>query len=253
VRLWETRTGKEIARWPIGGGVDKLVFDSQSAILAVIGDGVVTLINSSTLSRVGILQQSGLLIQDAAFCPSGSIATSGREFSASDETLNLVYLWDVKDHRKDKTFQETGPMVPLLSVNGKYAVTWTDKKVNIWDLAAEHAMLDYDESDVEEVKFSPDEQYVVIRKNDGMTIRTVLREEEQGFISEESPVVETAFARDGKHLIAGLEDRTLRVLPTFRKTVIEDACQRLSQNLTQAEWGLYLSTEPYRKTCPERP
>ena len=35
-----------------------------------------------------------------------------------------------------------------------------------------------------------------------------------------------------------------------KQYLIAQACQRLSRNLTEAEWQQYLGDEPYRKTCP---
>jgi hypothetical protein len=35
--------------------------------------------------------------------------------------------------------------------------------------------------------------------------------------------------------------------------LIDEACSRLSRNLTRWEWRLYLGDEPYRKTCPNLP
>jgi hypothetical protein len=37
------------------------------------------------------------------------------------------------------------------------------------------------------------------------------------------------------------------------KDLIDEACARLTRNLTPEEWRQYLGDEPYRKTCPNLP
>lgn len=255
VRIWETATGKEIARWPIAGGVEKVIFDPQGTILAVIGDGIVELMDPKNLRPIQTLQQPGLRIHDATFRPDGRVAIYGHEHTANVEASPVMYLWDIKNGTKTGfTVKGDGHAAPnILSLTGKHAVGWTSQKLTAWDIEGGRVILDLAEPEIDDIRISPDDQYMAISKNDGVTIRSLLTGEEQGFISEDRPIVEATFAPDAKHLIVGLEDRTLRVLVTFRKAVIDDACQHVSENLTPAEWELYLGKEPYRKTCRERP
>ena len=63
-------------------------------------------------------------------------------------------------------------------------------------------------------------------------------------------VTAVAYGADGKHFASASADGTARVwLP--RDVLIDLSCRVVGRNLSQAEWGLLLPTEPYRTTCDE--
>jgi hypothetical protein len=62
-----------------------------------------------------------------------------------------------------------------------------------------------------------------------------------------------AFSADGRFLIAiGYDSVKYWPLPP-EGSLVEEACRRLTRNLTQAEWKEFLSDEKYRKTCQSLP
>lgn len=64
---------------------------------------------------------------------------------------------------------------------------------------------------------------------------------------------QTAFSRDNERVVVEGANGEKRVLLWQPQSLIFEACRRLTRNLTEWEWSMYLPDEPYRKTCPELP
>ncbi len=63
------------------------------------------------------------------------------------------------------------------------------------------------------------------------------------------PVRTLRFSPDGRTLATGTLTGTVGLWVCRPDTLIDLACQRLTRNLTSAEWNHYLPGEPYRATC----
>jgi hypothetical protein len=58
--------------------------------------------------------------------------------------------------------------------------------------------------------------------------------------------------RSPQYLATIGDDKTVRVWFLRQNDLIDQACQRLPRNLSEAEWREYVGSETYRKTCPQR-
>jgi WD40 repeat protein len=73
-------------------------------------------------------------------------------------------------------------------------------------------------------------------------------------VQREGAVNDAVFSPDGEYLATASTDKTARVQPWRPEGLIEEACARLTRNLTKEEWQQSLSgTLNYRKTCPNLP
>ena len=64
-------------------------------------------------------------------------------------------------------------------------------------------------------------------------------------------VSQVVFSPDGSHLVTASRDGTARLWRIIMNDLVELACQIVSCDLTDEEWGTYFGdAEPYRATCP---
>jgi hypothetical protein len=66
------------------------------------------------------------------------------------------------------------------------------------------------------------------------------------------------FVDQGRYLMAAsltpsTEELIVTRHPFLPQDMIDDACARLTRNLTPEEWSQYVGAEPYRRTCPNLP
>ncbi len=73
-------------------------------------------------------------------------------------------------------------------------------------------------------------------------------------VQRDGAVIGAVFSPDGEYLATASADKTARVQPWRPEGLTDEACARLTRNLTKEEWQQSLSdTLYYRKTCPNLP
>jgi WD40 repeat protein len=107
---------------------------------------------------------------------------------------------------------------------------------------------------VKSVAFGPDGKHVATASLDNAArVWDVTTGEQSARMSHDDEVRSVAFSPDGKYLATTSDDKTARVWLWRPKDLIDEACSRLTRNLTYDEWQRYLPDEAYRKTCPNLP
>ena len=62
-----------------------------------------------------------------------------------------------------------------------------------------------------------------------------------------------AFSPDSRYLLAGYDERSAALWLWRSTDLLDQACARLTHNLSHDEWKRWFSKEAYRKTCPDLP
>ena len=67
-------------------------------------------------------------------------------------------------------------------------------------------------------------------------------------------VTALAFSLDGRQLVTGSADHTLRLWIARTAHLADLVCQRVRRNLTHDEWRQFMGNNvPYERTCPHLP
>jgi hypothetical protein len=164
VRLWDTRTGKLVATWPVpdeAGGVRALAFSPDGKTLAgPVGrtDGLsphwpVVLWDVDGRRAPRVLRGHRTWVRALAFAPDGKTLASG----GTDRT---VILWDVAGGREEGRIEATTARVASLafSSDGKTLAIAGGPNLDLWDIPGRRlrARLDEPKLAITSVAFAPD-------------------------------------------------------------------------------------------------
>jgi WD40 repeat protein len=261
-RVIEVTTQNQIAR--IGddndGYVTLAAFSPDArhvAIWTTLG-GYARVFEVATGKEIATLEHAAPLVSAIAFSPDARHILLGMD-QLDDESAVEAAMFDALTGKEvTKLSHAVGVEAIAFSVKGQYVATGgRDGSAFVFAVpeAKEIARLNHARP-VQAIAFSPDDRYVGTATDDG-TVRVFEANtgKEVSRLNGEGEVRALMFGADGKYLytISGGQDLTFRRHLLASKDLIDEACSRLTRNLTLEEWNQYISGTAYRKTCTALP
>ncbi|HEY0321385.1 MAG TPA: WD40 repeat domain-containing protein [Pyrinomonadaceae bacterium] len=249
VDLWDVVTGRKIIQVKQSGHIWTTMFSPDEQYMAIGGTdntvGVWDVSSGREISRIN----HGAAVHIIAFSP------DGRQMVTAGNTSN-ARLWNLSNGQESTWLHHDGGIWAIaFSPDGKYLVTaGHDRFARIWDVSNGRAVNELrHDSEVRVLVFSKDGRFLVTSEGyGGARVWEFASGREITHVEVVNTFSELDISPDGRYLAMGC-CYTIWVWPLWHSDLIENACNRLTRNLTLEEWRQYLNEEPYSKTCPRLP
>jgi WD40 repeat protein len=237
MQLWDVQSGKELHRF--ANQETDGVFSPNSKYLITMGKLGLVQLDLSTLKQIRKLEAEKFVVFSA---DSHRMLTGGEQDS--------VALWNPDSGRNVGAFgnsQEPAAFSPdgnSVVLNGEYLHIMAVKTgAQLSRFANIHGIAEFS-PDSKLLLAADDNLAYVLDVNAGLKLRIL--------IGHTKPVNNLAFSPDGQLLLTGSEDGTVRLWNISYQSLIAQACQRLSRDLTDAERQQY-DIDDTAPTCPKLP
>jgi len=270
VRLWAMPAPREIAHWSLGDGIASLAFSPDSKVL------VASTINSDTAVVWDVSTKNELVppfkkeggYRQITFSPDGRYAAasvSERYSGASPIPVaaGAVVIWDTSTWKEVRPPLQHASGILAFSSDSKLLATSEDKlqvtseteysqefNASIWNVATgKQIKLLRHPAPVTAGAFTADGARLVTASSDGARLWELSTGREM-FLQRDSPIHAIAVSPDGKYLATADEQDVVQTWFLRPADLIDEACRRLTRDLTKDEWQQFVADGPYAPTCP---
>ncbi len=258
-QVFETISGRGVCNVALKGVVEVLTFSPDNRWLAIGTDKMAGIFDASSGKNLWELSRD---TKAMAFSPDGTRLVAADR----DASIRVFDPLTGKDIPGVAQFSWAGDALAL-SPDGRWMATFVDADKTtrvflvangkeIWRVAHNNA--------VTALAFSPDSRWLATAATGGeqQIFRLATHHEVSRMVRSGVPVA-AAFDSASRCLFSS---NKLSVTPSsdtnpiseiwlnrqllYSEDLIQEACSRLTANLSPAQWNEYLGNEPYRKTCP---
>jgi WD40 repeat protein/Tfp pilus assembly protein PilF len=185
------------------------------------------------------------------------------EYLVTTDFKNSARIWDSQGGReifhaqheitdKENGFQNLLDCADVSSDGQLLATGSWDHTARVWDInnGKEVVRLPH-ESHLRGVSFSPDGKHLATGTEDSIVrVWNISNGEEvTRFSGQDDSLPSLQFSPNGRFLIELTDGSAISTWIWARAELMNEACARLTRNLTLEEWSQYFGDEPYQKTC----
>jgi WD40 repeat protein len=178
------------------------------------------------------------------------------KYVATADDKGAVGIFEIASGRRVGTLKHEAAVGSVIfSPDGKYVASRSGATARIWDWIKGTEVSRFPhEADVADVAFSPDGKILATAAAEDAHVWDAASGAELARISHDQVITRVVFSPpDGKALATAGDDGVVQLSLWRPQDLLDEACARLTRNLTPEEWHRYLGDQPYRKTCPALP
>lgn len=227
-RLWDVATGKQIASLVHQGRIAGVRFsrDGRTVVTAGFEDGTAGVWEAQTGRELFRLKHQGVVEDLSRAFPKGGVRSIS--FDASGHTLatggqdGTVRLWDLKEGRELRRFEQRGFMLDaLFTPDGRYLITDSQWDIYVRSLPAGERLASVDKQAANDefmsvLGMSPEGRFLLVSsfEENCVQIRTIPALTIVAKLLHEDDVFSAVFNKNGSRLLTASRDKTARVWDT---------------------------------------
>jgi WD40 repeat protein len=246
VRVWDIANGAELFQRHTGVLVSKVSYSADGRYLLIVMDKLVSLWSAADGREVRTLAHAELVGQ-AGWSPDGQYVAT--------KTTSGVYVWKPDDGAKLALLKHDDVVKGFSwHPDGRRIATWDNESIRLRDARDGRPIGNYTERSPFRAEFTPDGQHIVIIGDDRtVRVRELTSGRETARLLHSSDPYNVTVSPNGRYIATISGENVVTVWMWRMADAIDQACSRLTRNLTFDEWQRYLNDEPYRKTCSALP
>ena len=252
-RLWNVVDGAQMGQFAHPAQrVTRIVFSPlKRALFTLSEDSIVRLWNLENGEELANFEHKD--VSEIAISPDGKHLATASEYH-DDASIRL---WDTMTMKEIVCMEHDGGLESVtFSPDGNFLASASrDETARLWEIPSGKEVFRLRHmSRVITVTFSHDGTYLATgSQGDGARVWKVSSGEEVARLNIPGNVYAVVFSPDDNCVVAGSGTSNAMVWRLSIDDLVEEACKRLTRNLTSVEWNQYFDKKPYRKTCSDLP